>query len=264
MNHLTEEQLILHYYGEEGDAETRSDALAAEQHLDACAECRGIYSSLQRVLNVVDSLPVPDLAPDYGAQVWRRIEHRLPARRRLSLTLPTFAWRWAMAGTALAALMAVAFIAGRVYQQPRGTFHRAPLQASYNDPQAQSILLVAVGDYLERSQLVLVELANASSKGPLDISAAQERAGDLVSENRLYRQTALHTGDNAVASVLDDLDRVLLDIAHSPSKISPAELERLRHRLEAEGILFKIRVLGSNVRSQEEPKLEGHPGARKL
>jgi hypothetical protein len=69
----------------------------------------------------------------------------------------------------------------------------------------------------------------------------------------------------AVASVLDDLDRVLLDIAHSPSKISPTELEKLRHRLEAEGILFKIRVLGSNVRNQEEPaKLEGHPAAQKL
>jgi hypothetical protein len=28
-------------------------------------------------------------------------------------------------------------------------------------------------------------------------------------------------------------------------------LEELRQRLEAEGILFKIRVLGSNVRHQE-------------
>ena len=86
-----------------------------------------------------------------------------------------------------------------------------------------------------------------------------------MSESRLYRQTAMHTGDTAVASVLDDLDRVLLDIAHGPSKISPGELEKLRRRLEAEGILFKIRVLGSNVRNQEEPpKLEGQPGARKL
>ena len=104
-----------------------------------------------------------------------------------------------------------------------------------------------------------------SSKGPLDISSQQERAGDLVSESRLYRQTAVHTGDTAVASVLDDLDRVLLDIAHAPSRISPGELEKLRQRLEAEGILFKIRVLGSNVRNQEEPhKLEGNPAAQKL
>jgi hypothetical protein len=128
------------------------------------------------------------------------------------------------------------------------------MAAATADPQAgERILLVAVGDYLERSQMVLVELANANPKAALDISSEQERAADLVSESRLYRQTADHTGNRAVASVLDDLDRVLLEISHAPSRISPEELEKLRQRLEAEGILFKIRVLGTNVRNQEEP-----------
>src|ERR1043165_2296107 len=77
MNHLTEEQLILHYYGE------ARDTLAAEQHLEDCENCRGIYASLQRVLNVVDSLPVPERGPGYGAELWRRLESQLPVRRRL-------------------------------------------------------------------------------------------------------------------------------------------------------------------------------------
>ncbi|HEY2019030.1 MAG TPA: hypothetical protein VGH38_36240, partial [Bryobacteraceae bacterium] len=71
--------------------------------------------------------------------------------------------------------------------------------------------------------------------------------------SRLYRQTAAHSGNTAVTSVLDDLDRVLVEISHAPSRISPEELESLRQRLEAEGILFKIRVLGSTVRNQEDP-----------
>jgi hypothetical protein len=254
MNHLSEEQLILHYYGEEGDT------LATELHLDECEACRAAYGSLQRVFNAVDSLPVPECGPDYGAQVWASIAPRLPARRRLAL--PVFAWRWAAAGAAFAGLVAAAFLAGRMYQ-PRAD---KPVPMTAADAQAhERILLVAVDDYLERSQLVLVELANASAKRPLDISAEQERAGDLVSESRLYRQTALHTGDTAVASVLDDLDRVLLDIAHGPSRMSPGELEKLRRKLEAEGILFKIRVLGSNVRSREEPaNLESNSAAQKL
>jgi hypothetical protein len=45
---------------------------------------------------------------------------------------------------------------------------------------------------------------------------------------------------------------VLLDIAHGPSHLSPAELEKFRARLEAEGILFKIRVVNSNVRSRQD------------
>src|SRR5205807_3598639 len=107
MNHLTEEELILHYYGEEGDT------LAAEQHLEGCGECRGVYTSLQRVLNAVDSLPVPECAPDYGARVWQRVAPAIPRRRRFSL--PVFAWRWAAAGTAFAGLLVAAFLAGRWY-----------------------------------------------------------------------------------------------------------------------------------------------------
>ena len=248
MNHLSEEQLILHYYGEEGDT------LAAERHLDECAECRALYGSLQRVLNVVDTLPVPELAPDYGARVWQRIERQLPARRGWWPAAPV--WRWMAAGAAFAGLLVAAFVAGRFYQ-------RSPAPAiAQADPAAhEKILLVAVGDYLERSQMVLIELANANPKAPLDISSEQERAGDLVSESRLYRQTAVHTGDTAVANVLDDVDRVLMDIARGPSQLSPEELEKMRQRLEAEGILLKIRVLSSNVRNHEGPEAQA-PGQK--
>jgi hypothetical protein len=251
MNHLTEEQLILHYYGEETEAATGTDALANERHLEACGECRALYASLVRVLNVVDSLPVPERGEDYGAQVWSRIESRLPVKRRwLSFANPGF--RWALTAGALAGLMVAAFFAGRFYPAPGGA--RPTITANKVDAQGpERVLLVAVGDYLERSQMVLVELANANPRGLMDISSEQERAEDLVAETRLYRQTAARTGDTNIDSVLEELERVLVDITHEPSKISPQGLESLRQRLEAAGILFKIRVLGSNVRNQDVP-----------
>jgi hypothetical protein len=263
MNHLTEEQLILHYYGEE------SDALSSEKHLEECPGCRDLYGSLQRVLNVVDALPVPELGPEYGAEVWRRIQSAVGAsafrpRRRW---LPAFEWRWAAATAAMAGLLIAAFVAGRHYPQimPQIARRPQPQVTAAADPQAgERVLLVAVGDYLERSQMVLIELANADPKGKLDISSEQERAAGLVSESRLYRQTAEHTGDSAVANVLDELDRVLLDIAHGPSEVSPAELDDLRQKLKTEGILFKIRVLGSNVRTQEKEKPNATSGRHTL
>jgi hypothetical protein len=254
MNHLSEEELILHYYGEEGGAPV------AGRHLEECEQCRETYGALERVLNVVDALAAPQRGADYEALLWQRVEARLPRRRswagRLADWMMPGSLRLAGATAAFAALLAGAFLAGRFYppEQPRQEARTiAP------DPQAhERILLVAVGDYLERSQMVLVELANARPKGPLDITAERERAADLVSESRLYRQTADHTGDAALASVLDDLDRVLLEISHAPARVSPAGLESLRQRFEAEGILFKIRVLGSNVRNrQKAPPAEG-------
>jgi hypothetical protein len=253
MNHLTEEELILHYYGEE------SETLAAEHHLEECGNCRALYSSLQRVMNVVDSMPLPERGPAYGAEVWRRLEPRIEKPQRW--WLPSLVWqpgfRWAAAGAAFAGLLVAAFLAGRFYPPAQIAVHRGgrvQMASTAADAQAgDRVLLVAVGDYLERSQMVLIELANASPKGNLDISSEQERAADLVTETRLYRQSAADTGHTAMASVLDELERVLVDIAHSPSQMSPQDIQSLRQRLQAEGILFKIRVLGSNVRDQEEP-----------
>jgi hypothetical protein len=115
----------------------------------------------------------------------------------------------------------------------------------------ERILLVAVGDHLERSQVALIELVNTPSGTTVDISGEQQRARDLVAENRLYRQTALTTGDPAVASVLDELERVLMEIANSPSTMTAAEFSKVRSRIEQQGIIFKVNVFGQRVRERE-------------
>jgi hypothetical protein len=199
-------------------------------------------SDEELIRQCLEAMPVPERGQDYGQQVWERIESRLTPANATRPPRVNMPWRWA-AAAGLAALLVVAFLAGRFFPwTPRPDSTVADAQVR------ERVLRAAVGDYLERSQLVLVEMANASSNDLLDITAEQARAADLVRENRLYRQTAARTGDVAVAGVLEELERVLLEIAHAPSPISPEELESLRRRLEAESILFKVRVLGRNVR----------------
>ncbi len=252
MSHLSEEVLILHYYGEEAGGED------AARHLEICSECRALYGSLQRVLNAVDALPVPERGEEYGAVLWSRIAPAIPVRR--AWWRPSPAWRWVAAAAAAAVLMVAAFLAGRFY--PAG---QRPTQLAVVDTQGRErILLMAVGDYLDRSQIVIAELANTATKGPLDISNQQEQAADLLTESRLYRQTALHTGNDQVAALLDDLDRTLLEISHSPSQLPPHALAELRERLHSDGILFKIRVLGSNVRNREDSRVDPRSPQQKL
>jgi len=242
MNHLTEEQFVLYYYGE-GDGSP-----AVRTHLDACEACRAEYANLQRVLNVVDAAPVPERAADYGAQVWNRLQLSLAWRK------PAGLWGWLVwparhwaAAALVSTLVVAAFFAGRYYQ-------KAPSagQTAKAGQVRERILLVAVGDHLERSQAVLMELVNARPGESLDVGSERERAGDLVAENRLYRQTAARTGDRRVASVLDELEPVLLEIAHGPDRLTPEEVESLRQRIEGDGILFKVRVVGSTVRQREQ------------
>jgi hypothetical protein len=236
MKHLNEEQLVMLYFGDEDRAEVR-------EHLAACDHCLQAYRELEAVLSEVD-LPVPERGEAYGAEVWRRVSARLQAAPERSSLWHTMLAprRWAMAG-AVAVLVIAAFVAGRFW----------PWHTGQGTPQAVSqgrerILLVAVGDHLERSQMVLLELVNAMPQdSEVDISEEQQRARSLIDSNRLYRQTAAGSGKPGVATVLDDLERVLLDIAHSPSRLSSQEFEELRRRVEAQGILFKVRVIDSRL-----------------
>jgi hypothetical protein len=233
--HLTEEQLILTYYGEApGNDET-------DRHLGGCSVCRDDYRRLQLVLNSIES-PVPDPGPDYEAQVWAKLAPAIPKRRWQS-------WRhrerWLPIG-AVAGLIIAAFFAGRLTHVPQ--------QQTASAPQVRErILVVAVGDHLETSQMVLAEIVNsARSETAVDFSTERQLAEGLVNANRLYRQTAAAEGDTGVASVLDDLERVLIEVAHSPDTLSAAQMDALRQRIEVQGLLFKIRVIGSQMRERSD------------
>jgi len=111
----------------------------------------------------------------------------------------------------------------------------------------ERVLLMAMSDHLERSQIVLAELLHSTSAN-LDLTGERDRSRDLLSENRLLRQTAAHDGDLAHAALLEDLERVLLDIANSPSDVSSEDLAAWQQRLDNGGLLFRVRVTSTDAR----------------
>jgi hypothetical protein len=252
MKHLKEEQLILYFYGE-GAAR---DAAQAEEHLAACAECRAQLAALKRDLAAVETATpaVPARGESYAAEVWSRVAPRLDQHPQ-----PAFDWRaWfhmpRLAWTgAMAALLLVAFLAGQWSRFGPSVETVSPEQAR---EVGERVLYNAVGDHLERSQMLLVELSNAPAKGKVNIATEQEWADDLLDANRLYRETADTTGETGVASVLDELERVLIDVRNSPPEMSSAELAGMRRRID--DILFKVRVLGSQVQERERQAV-AHP-----
>ncbi len=246
MKHMTEEELIAY---REGVAAERT---GIAQHLAACEECRAELERIEAVLAALDTLPVPNPGDDYGRRVWQQIAPRLPERPARWWQLWLEPRRLAAVGVATTLLIA-AFVAGRYTRRgPLG-----PDTAVANKEQIRErILVVAVGEHLGRSEMMLVELSNAEPLDPaqkqVNISAEQHRAEDLLEENRLYRQTALKEGDANLASVLDELERVLLDVAHSPEEVTPAQLEKIRQKIEARGILFKVRVVGRELQERQK------------
>ena len=55
-----------------------------------------------------------------------------------------------------------------------------------------------------------------------------------------------------MASVLEELEMVLLEIANGPAKLSADEFAALRQRIGADGLLFKVKVLTAQMRAKEQ------------
>ena len=270
MQELREQDLILYYYGEASDGD------AIRRRLEASPADAERYDALCRMLELVARQPVPEPWDDYDARVWRRLQPQLADRATGSLTGRVKEWLGAwlaprrLASVAsVAALVALAFMAGRFWpaMKPESGLGAPGQTRTVSDRAAagrERILLVSVGEHLERSEMLLIELVNApSGSATADLSDELRRAEELLPFNRLYRQAARRSGQAAVAEMLDELERLLLDVAHSDT-LTVADLGALRQRIEADGILFRVQVVGARVereqRNPQQPRLPDTSG----
>jgi hypothetical protein len=243
MKHLSEEQLIAYQDGETSGRETFT------AHIQECAECRAELDRIAGMLAAFQALPVPDPGEEYGRRVWQQIAPRLQEKRGHWWDVLLEPRRLAAAAL-VAALVLAAFLAGRVSKRGDAALSAAQVR--------ERVLMLAVGEHLGRSEMVLMEIANAGPETAgvkqVNISSQRRRAEDLLDENRLYRQTALQEGDTGLANVLDELERVLLDVAHSSQTVTPAQFKSIRQRIDDDGLLFKVRVLAKEIQQQQNTR----------
>ena len=104
---------------------------------------------------------------------------------------------------------------------------------------------------LARAKLLILD-----DWGPEALTADQAR--DLLETNRLLRVSTAKGGDREVGQVLDELERLLVEVANGPSELSEQQLQQIQERIQSQGLLFKVRVVGSKVR--RSGNMGGSPG----
>lgn len=215
MNHLNEEQMVEAYYG------------ADFPHLRDCEECRAFFERQREMLDGLREDPVPERGAGYGGEVWTKLLPRLPVKKQ-SRT-------WWLMVPAFAAMLVIAFLAGRSTTEVAGIPEKA----------RERVLLLSMSEHLERSQIVLAQVANAG-----DLTEERERARELVGANRLLRQTAERLGDRKDAAVLEDLEHVLVEVANAPDAPTGTETARVQQRIAENELLFKVRIAGTDARDR--------------
>ena len=243
MNHLTDEQLVEHYFGE------GANRVATETHLRVCARCEQAYDEISNVLRVRGPEP-PARQAGYGKRVWQSIQAQLrpyPGKPRPRyFTMP----RLVLAGTCLAGLTA-AFVGGTLWERSRTHSQLAGNPSQVKERMALYIL----DDHLDRSERLLVQLNHAGTDTGDGDAVLQAEARQLLPDNRLYRQALSGGSDPIMNAALEHLERVLLEMANSPNGLNGDDITRIEQEMNTDSLLFQIRVLRARS-PRPEPKLE--------
>lgn len=231
MKHLDEDELIEMYYGEGTDA--------ANAHLKACRECSANYAKYKESLDTIQPPAVPQRSTDYGEHVWVNLRPQLiPYEKKRAKWFGWTQWKAATLAVGCAMLLAMVFLGGRYWER----ISAKKTNVAGNPQATQRLVVVVLGDHLDRTERLLVQLNHADLRDRAEDVQLQSEARELLASNRLYRTSASSEGDPALAGALERLEGVLAEIANDPN-LTAADLEHVRKDMNTEGILFEIRVL---------------------
>lgn len=133
MPHLTDDQLVLHHYGEDTDEQQRE----AGAHLAQCAECREALDRLRHVLGLVTADADPQAPDGFERVMWARVQPLIESRRsRQGGWASWLGLRGLALAGGLAALVIAAFVAGRWSGAPGWRRRRNPWRRRRPGPPA--------------------------------------------------------------------------------------------------------------------------------
>jgi hypothetical protein len=99
--------------------------------------------------------------------------------------------------------------------------------------------------HLQKSELLLRSFRNVRVSQPGDVAEVgyeKKRAQQLVYQNMILRREADASGDAQVASLLESLEPILLDIANLPDKPQQDDVRVIKDRVERKNIVALLQV----------------------
>jgi hypothetical protein len=127
---------------------------------------------------------------------------------------------------------------------------------------------VRAREYIERSQVLLLALVNASAdttrSGEVDFEAQRRRAGMLVTEASALREDLSGRDNRRLRELVGDLQMILREIANLESRSDLGAVQIIRNRVDREGVLLQIDVQqmreddsGSGRRTHDNGAIDG-------
>lgn len=222
----------LYFYDELASAERA----AFEAHLSSCSGCRAALAELEEIRTALAPIRADGARSEFE---WRAFMRRLDARLEAESVPARRAHTGVLLAAGIAATLAIGVVTGVLWQRERARDQAVPQPdpiavSGGEDPDESRRSREAAIEHLDRAKIVLLGLANkdAGAVSVDDWSYERSLAASLLPDTRLLRLTALEDGDGEMASLLSDLEVLLLQTSFSaePNRETLARLQRYINR----------------------------------
>jgi len=200
-----------------------------EQHLRACPACTARLEEIRKIGGLVQTAAALVPGADFDKS-WRKIAAAVrPApRRQFSLFRSP---RWALRTAGFLAFFILGVAVARLYFFPARTEMAAPVDTPF---------LYSTQDYFAALQPILSEFSNAPGQNSSDtIDRARIRL--LLNNLRFLRLRADRNRDSSLLRLLDDIELVLLEIAHL-DRADPENTRLVGTLIQEKGIPMIMKV----------------------
>jgi len=258
-----ERQDLVAYLGGEMNESDREDI---RRHLETCPDCAAEVRALERLLESADSLGQNMQAAlsgiDWDAQaekvvaaVWdKKVRpQEEPKRGRGWLFAPRL--RPVLAGLLLgivvgAAAMLITYRMGVLRKPPAEAFFASSEFLGRVD---QEMARRETLDYLEKSQYVLLELAQTQTEsGSCRLTAAATRETKELLSKKKYLNPQLEKARMAKAkAICDQIEFLFYELAQVSENLTPAQCRGIQNLIEEKNILLKIKLLKKELQESE-------------
>ena len=198
-------------------------------HLRACPACNARFEEFAKIASLMQKAAVPVPGADFDKS-WRKIAAALipaPPRQVQWLRSP----RWLLVTAGFLAFFILGVAAARLYFFPARTDSAAAFDAPF---------MYSARDYFAALQPVFAEFSNAPERDGGG-TTGEARIRLLLGNLRLLRLRAERNRDSSLLRMLDDIELVLLEIAHL-DRSDPENSRLVGALIQEKGIPMKMKV----------------------
>ncbi len=217
------------------------DNFALRAHLEKCSECTAYMRELKSNVSSVRQEGLSGTSYEDIPQranldnLWHSMQ---PALDKIDAERfrqrPKKYYRGPIAGLVAIAASLVIFI----------SFQQEPAESPASSPNvAQSSINPELMNYLNRAQVMLLQVANSSAPQAMDIPMSQNFARDMALEASFLNSDGNYSVNAGQKKLLKDIEFLLTQIANLDESNAALGVDLLQRFLEEKNILFKIRLL---------------------